>query len=450
VSRAFITELPPGVSGHSEWGATQLKNVYYRRMTRIMERYPLHLRLHRALREFPRYNQFVTDAHALPLRLVESHVIVELDSSPGITVGELAQILNYDPTALSKCLHSLAQRGIVSIRPDSRDKRIRRLVLSRAGIELLRAFDQLADRQLAYFNTYVRLGPPEIKRLRDVLGQLADALCAPPSSSRDGEHPLRAAIRRLTRSFGLLGGRAMNMPLNALEWQLLLTVCEHSGRFTPSDLTGLLKVHKVALSLALKHLAKAGFISKRRDRTDTRVYYVSATAKGVRAVMGIESTAAREFAAFRDLSAQDVELVERWIRGAATFFYIDMQGLYSKRLDEPGLLQCARAAQVSYFSRNPKQPLPPFLYFDENACFGLFDQTDRLIAACEYSIDHKVVTVHNSFFDSRLHPDSARAFVLVALECHGDSQRAHVRSLEAWNTLRPSSGVASTLGSVFA
>lgn len=419
-------------------------------MTNAVDRSPLHLRLHRALREFPRYNQFITDAHALPLSLVESHVIVELDCSPGITVGELGQILNYDLPALSKCLHSLTKRGIVTARPDQHDKRIRRLALSRAGAELLRAFDQLADGQLSSFNRYAKLTPREIRHVRDVLRQLADALCAPLSSSREGENPLRSSIRRLTRSFGLLGGRAMNMRLNALEWQLLLTVCEHSGRFTPSDLTGLLKVHKVALSLALKHLAKEGFTSKRRDRNDSRVYYVTATAKGFAAVKGIEDAAARTFLVFKKLSEQDVLVVERWMRGAAAFFFIDMQGLCVKRLEDPQLLQCARAAQVSYLSENLNQLLPQFLYCEGHECFGLFDTTQHLVAACEYSTNRKVMTVHNFFFGSRLHPDTARAFVLVALACLGDSQSAHVRGVGAWDSLRPLSRVTSILGSVFA
>jgi DNA-binding MarR family transcriptional regulator len=419
-------------------------------MTSIAERSPLHLRLHRALREFPRYNQFIVDAHALPLSLVESHVIVELDCSPGITVGELGQILNYDLPALSKCLHSLTKRGIITARPDQHDKRIRRLALSRAGAELLKTFDLRADGQLRSFNRYAKLTLLEIKHVRDVLRQLADALCAPPSSSREGEYPLRSAIRRLTRSFGLLGGRAMNMPLNALEWQLLLAVCEHSGRFTPSDLTRLLKVHKVALSLALKHLAKEGFTSKRRDCDDSRVYYVTATAKGFAAVKAIEHAAACAFPVFKKLSEQDVLLVERWIRGAAAFFFIDMQDLCVERLEDPQLLQCARAAQVSYLSENLNQPLPQFLYFEGHECFGLFDKTRQLVAASEYSTNRKVITVHNSFFHPSLHPDTARAFALVALECLGENPSAYVRGIGAWDGLRPLSSVTSSLGGVFA
>lgn len=53
------------------------------------------------------------------------------------TVNQLAADLGMDRTTVTKNLHPLAQRGLVDIRPDAKDRRVRRVALTETGNVLL-------------------------------------------------------------------------------------------------------------------------------------------------------------------------------------------------------------------------------------------------------------------------------------------------------------------------
>lgn len=87
------------------------------------------------------------------------------------TVTRLAEALGMDRTTITSNLKPLARKELVSVAPDARDRRIRRVVLTQAGQDLL----DLAMRQWQAANAAVeaRLGEVDPITLRTALDELA-------------------------------------------------------------------------------------------------------------------------------------------------------------------------------------------------------------------------------------------------------------------------------------
>lgn len=87
------------------------------------------------------------------------------------TINEVAAALGMDRTTTTKNLRPLERRGLVEIRADAHDGRVRRIVLTQAGRELLSD----AMTRWARVNTEVAasLSEDEIGQLRDALEAIA-------------------------------------------------------------------------------------------------------------------------------------------------------------------------------------------------------------------------------------------------------------------------------------
>jgi DNA-binding MarR family transcriptional regulator len=100
------------------------------------------------------------------------------------TMGEVAPFLAMDRTTLTAALKPLARRSFVSILPDEKDARARRLALTDAGRDLLaralpvwRAEHDAVDRLLLALEGGLDLGT-----LRDGIGLLGQADRPPPDT----------------------------------------------------------------------------------------------------------------------------------------------------------------------------------------------------------------------------------------------------------------------------
>lgn len=69
------------------------------------------------------------------LRITQFHVLAELErrSADPPTIGELAEILTMERSALGQTLRPLVRDGFVALRQDARDGRRRPIKLTRAG-----------------------------------------------------------------------------------------------------------------------------------------------------------------------------------------------------------------------------------------------------------------------------------------------------------------------------
>jgi len=90
------------------------------------------------------------------------------------TMREVAALLGMDRTTLTAALKSLQRRRLVEARPDAKDKRSRRLLVTPAGRELLAEAYPLWKATLGTIET--ALGPASAERLRRDLLRLGPGL----------------------------------------------------------------------------------------------------------------------------------------------------------------------------------------------------------------------------------------------------------------------------------
>ncbi|MCB0335203.1 MAG: MarR family transcriptional regulator [Bdellovibrionales bacterium] len=401
-------------------------------------------RLSRAVREFPRYNQFVVKAHDTSLSLIESHILVESHADKYLAQKELAERLHLGKVQLSKIIKKLLANELITLQADKHDRRQKYIRLSPLGIKTLKQFDSQANQRLEGFVKNADLGKKDIEALADFLSRFAIALSGAPFEARKQEHPLRAPIRQLTRSFGLLGGAALGTNLNVLEWQLLLSIGEYSGHLTPSMLANSFSAERSIVSLALKSLLNQRLISKEAKASDTRSSYLSCTRKGFGVISKVEASAVSSFSTYRNLASSDLNLLEKFIRGAALDFFVSREGLTVQSLLTSADIHVARERFVASYLKN-KLPLPGVLFAESNSNWGLF-RGERLVAALSY--DKRSKGVVNLMLDDGLHFDAARGFLLKALK-HPLDQDYRIKSDSPAACLVPSSEVSSTLGRLF-
>lgn len=107
--------------------------------------------------------------------------------SPGISAGELAEVLVTHPSTLSGVLRRLETRGFIERRADPRDGRRAQLRLTRKGrtVDTLRTgtIEQAVQRLLA------RTEPALVESTQAVLGLLIQELGPPERAARTAEPP---------------------------------------------------------------------------------------------------------------------------------------------------------------------------------------------------------------------------------------------------------------------
>ena len=383
--------------------------------SRTNQSFPLHARFHRAIREFPRYNRFLEKAGNLALSLPESHCLVEIGAHRSLEMSRLIDLLGLEKSVISKIVAALARSRHVVTTPDSNDRRARILTLSASGQALLARFDAASNDRLKQFDSATGMTKGEIRHLADVLNKLSDALKAPETAHRLNEHILRAGIRRLTRAFGLLGRRALGSELNTIEWQALLSLAENPSCYTPSELARYLSVHKSAMAIALGELDSRGLITRVNDSHDKRITHLAASTAGYRLISKIEDSTAERFSAWRDLREEEVALLERWIRGAATTYHLDDKGLSTSELTQAEEIRTARHITASFYISHPnKLTRPAELFSERNRLVGLF-QDQELVAAVELS-RNKTPEVISLYSHQNLPVEGLRAFIARAVD----------------------------------
>jgi DNA-binding MarR family transcriptional regulator len=418
-------------------------------MRKIISRHKADLlaRLHRALREFPRYNQFLDKANGMMLSPPESHILVEVGGRDRFEFSQLVAALGLEKTAVSKLINGLCRQGSLRSSPSMRDRRGRDLSLTTRGEATLRQFDQLANERLNEFDRIGCFSSGELKKLSCTLTDLASALEAPETVRRDEDHILRPAIRRLTRSFQLLGRRALGSELNTLEWQLLLSVCENSTSFTPSELSRQLGTSKSALAIALAALEQQRLISRIQQKHDGRVYLLSARPEAYRLIAKIEQNAVMRFAALATIDQTQVESVERWIRAAAFYYHIRRQEREVRVLSSEADIEQARRAAVAMYLAAPEQfQMPAALFPKSSRSFGLYEG-GIMISAVEFE-QGSTLRVQNLYARSNFSSEALRAFVAYAAKPLMTAQHVSTGSTFA-HLLAPDPRVTTALGRLF-
>jgi DNA-binding MarR family transcriptional regulator len=124
-----------------------------------------------AMRLARRLRQQSSDGDVSPSML---SVLVSVDTSKTLTLGELAEIERVQPPTISRVIARLEERGLVAREADSGDKRVARVRLTATGSRFV---DRSRRRKNAYLARRVRsLDPEDVRKLEDALPVLEKLL----------------------------------------------------------------------------------------------------------------------------------------------------------------------------------------------------------------------------------------------------------------------------------
>jgi DNA-binding MarR family transcriptional regulator len=124
-----------------------------------------------AMRLARRLRQQSSDGDVSPSML---SVLVTVDASKTLTLGELAEIERVQPPTISRVIARLEERGLVAREADSGDKRVARVRLTATGSRFV---DRSRRRKNAYLARRVRaLDPEDVRKLQDALPVLEKLL----------------------------------------------------------------------------------------------------------------------------------------------------------------------------------------------------------------------------------------------------------------------------------
>lgn len=378
-------------------------------------KHELHIRFHQSIREFPRYNRFLDRPNDLDLSLAASHCLVEIGAKTYLQLASLVALIGLEQSVVSKIVASLIRSRLVVSMPDATDQRARVLTLTRTGQSLLNALDDRSNARLNQFDRASGMKDVELCELSEAFHQLSDALRAGDTARRSKDHQFRPGIRRMTRAFGLLGRRALGSELSTLEWQTLLSVAENPCSYRPTELALYQGVHKSTMAIALAELERRGFIARVADKKDRRATYLSSTKAGYRQISSIETRTARRFSVWKSVTTQQVELLDRWMRGAASVYHLDDKKLTIETLVDESVITQARHATAAFYLSSPLSlTIPAELFSLRNNLYGLYQGSD-LVAAAELSKARRP-RILNLFFKDHLPLEALYAFLARAAD----------------------------------
>src|SRR6266567_2498938 len=100
------------------------------------------------------------------LSAIQAKILVQLDQGGAVTMRALADRLQYDPSNLTTVIDRMEELGVLERRPDPRDRRVKGIVLTGAGLSLREAFWQ---RLVSEAGPLGALGPQQLAELRSLL-----------------------------------------------------------------------------------------------------------------------------------------------------------------------------------------------------------------------------------------------------------------------------------------
>ena len=127
---------------------------------------------------------FVEECKAHDLTPVQYAALVAIRTHPGIDATRLSAVIAFDRSTLGSVIERLEAKGYIERRPDSEDKRVKLLDLTREGAALLREIVPSVDRAQA--RMLQPLKPADRKTLMALMTQLVDL------NNESSRVPLRA------------------------------------------------------------------------------------------------------------------------------------------------------------------------------------------------------------------------------------------------------------------
>jgi DNA-binding MarR family transcriptional regulator len=121
------------------------------------------LHLQRAARVVAR--RFDNALHTFGLTNGQFSLLMSLNQPEPPTVGRIAALLAMDRTTVTASLKPLQRRGLLKIRPDAEDRRMRRLLLTPKGRSMLRTALPIWEREHGQVESELSCSPDDLRRL---------------------------------------------------------------------------------------------------------------------------------------------------------------------------------------------------------------------------------------------------------------------------------------------
>jgi DNA-binding MarR family transcriptional regulator len=115
---------------------------------------------------------FVEECRTFDLTPVQYASLIAIHTHPGIDATRLSAVIAFDRSTLGNVVERLQAKGLIERKPDSEDKRVKLLTITKQGAALLREIMPAVDRAQA--RMLQPLKPSDRKMLMALLGQLVD------------------------------------------------------------------------------------------------------------------------------------------------------------------------------------------------------------------------------------------------------------------------------------
>jgi DNA-binding MarR family transcriptional regulator len=236
------------------------------------------LSLHRVFRRLQQKNRFVGIVHHTGLTPLETHAILEIDSSPRISMGELSMVMVMDSSVITRVVQKFVRSQWVTSSQRESTPRTREFYLTPKGEQLCKKIDGFANSILTQLSA--ALSDAEQRSLDKYFARLASDGGVPVVPRRKSEPEYRVQQRRITRLFGLLGKSAWQTQLTSSEMQLLAEVCLSQVAPRISELAELLSLQSHSVVEIVGSLSERGWVKRVADARDARVSTIVPTARG--------------------------------------------------------------------------------------------------------------------------------------------------------------------------
>lgn len=242
------------------------------------------------LRLLQQSNQFVFKHPATGLTVMESSLLLEIDGRTPITTQTLANLFEVKQSTMTRNLDKLTSKGLIRRTTSSIDSRSKTISVTPKGKEILKKHDKLANEIIEKYEK--RVSKKWLLKLSDVFNKAADGFKILPPAVRQGEHPVRSAMRRLsfllgiTRSAGFMGST-----LSALNWQILSEIFLRGEIQSIKEFSHTISIPQANIIQLISRLEQSGLIIKQISRDDQRKTSFACSDKGIIAIKKIISSA---------------------------------------------------------------------------------------------------------------------------------------------------------------
>jgi|GEM_PF-4295079 len=244
-------------------------------------------RLFDVMHMYQRRNGYVFSAWG-ELSLVEHQTLIELDQNIPRRPSDLAQRVNFPLAQLFHTLDSLKQRGLVRFVPGD-NKREKLVFITAEGRNIVTRLDDISNHQM---NLLAEAGSSSQQReLYELWEALNNALGAPRTVARPGDHPLRLQARRYTRSFSYFSRKWESIDISYPDLQILFCLLEDDSSGVSLDrLAAILLVPRATLKTRLQKLYEKGLCTQPSEKKGA---LLRATARAVEALEQARDSFAR-------------------------------------------------------------------------------------------------------------------------------------------------------------